>query len=235
MQIAEYAQGRQRILKHVGSAHTEAELGVLLQRARDLLQDRAQGVLDVRVEPAPPVASLVPPPTDAGLFAAGAGARTGGRDSAGRVVATASRVLYEALARVYADLGFGALGDGVFRDLVIARVVEPTSLLDNGRVLTDLGQDPASYATMKRTLVRAGTRKYRDQVAAWCFEHASTAGDLSLVLYDVTMLYFEAEKEDALRKVGFSNYAEVAVMPRSSCRGWCSCWSAVWAGAARAA
>ena len=64
-----------------------------------------------------------------------------------------------ALAGVYADLGFDALGDEVFRDLVIARVVEPTSLLDNGRVLTDLGRAPASYATMKRTLVRAGSQE----------------------------------------------------------------------------
>ena len=38
VQIAEYAAGRrQRIVKHVGSAHTPAELGVLLERARGLL------------------------------------------------------------------------------------------------------------------------------------------------------------------------------------------------------
>ena len=46
-------------------------------------------------------------------------------------------------------------GSQVFRDLVIARVVEPTSLLDTARVLTDLGRTPASCATMKRTLTRA--------------------------------------------------------------------------------
>jgi len=84
---------------------------------------------------------------------------------------------------------------------VIAWVVEPTSLLDTGRVLTDLSQAPASYATKKRTLVRAGAKQYRDKVAAACFEHASTRGDISLVLYDVTTLYVEAEKEDDLRKV----------------------------------
>ena len=33
-QIAEYAGGPQRILKHVGSAHNDAELGVFLERAR---------------------------------------------------------------------------------------------------------------------------------------------------------------------------------------------------------
>ncbi|WP_448643016.1 hypothetical protein [Geodermatophilus sp. URMC 63] len=33
VQIAEYAAGRQRIVTHVGSAHTDAELGLLLERA----------------------------------------------------------------------------------------------------------------------------------------------------------------------------------------------------------
>jgi Transposase DDE domain len=209
VQIAEYVRGRQRIVKHLGSAHTEAELGVLLQRARDLLQDRAQGVLDLQVTPAPRVAPLVSAPTGEDALFGVTSAPVTSRDSPGRVVATDSRVLFEALAGVYADLGFDALGDEVFRDLVIARVVEPTSLLDNGRVLTDLGRAPASYATMKRTLGRVGARKYRDQVAKVCFEHASTRGDISLVLYDVTTLYFEAEKEDDLRKVGYSKERRV--------------------------
>ena len=208
VQIAEYAHGRQRIVKHIGSAHTEAELGVLLQRARDLLEDTAQGVLDLHVEPAPPVVALVSSTVEAELFAADTGSLAVVRDGPGRVVGTASRVLFDALAGVYADLGFDVLGD-VFRGLAIARVVEPTSLLDTGRVLTELGQAPASYATMKRTLVRAGVKKYRDQVAAACFEHASTRGDISLVLYDVTTLYFEAEKEDDLRKVGYSKERRV--------------------------
>ena len=57
---------------------------------------------------------------------------------------------------------------------------------------------------MKRTLGRAASGKYRDRIAGWCFQHANTGGDISLVLYDVTTLYFEAEKEDELRKVGYS-------------------------------
>jgi len=50
---------------------------------------------------------------------------------------------------------------------------------------------------------------YRDQVARRCFEHVRSHGDVSLVLYDVTTLYFEAEKEDDLRKVGFSKERRV--------------------------
>src|SRR4051794_28323900 len=192
VQIAQYVGGRQRIVKHVGSAHTEAELGVLLHKARELLEDPAQGVLDIGVEPTPPVASLVGPVREPGLFDAPQPAPDRGRDGPGRVVSTDSRVLFEALAGVFTNLGFDAIGDEVFRDLVIGRVVEPTSLLDGGRVLTDLGRVPASYATMKRTLGRAAAGKYRDQIAALCFQHATTSGDVSLVLYDVTTLYFEA-------------------------------------------
>jgi hypothetical protein len=208
VQIAEYASGRQRIVAHVGSAHTEAELGVLLEKARGLLADPAQGVLGFDVQAAPAVAPLV---GAAGPLALFSGPRPGveGRDGAGRVVSTDARLLYEALAGIYADLGFDALGDRVFADLVIARVVEPTSLLDVGRVLRDLGRDPASYATLKRTLARAKAGDYRERIASACFDHAATAGDITLCLYDVTTLYFEAEKEDDLRKVGYSKERRV--------------------------
>jgi len=212
VQIVDYVEGRQQVIKHVGSAHTEAELGVLWARAEELMVDPAQQVLDIEVEAVPRVARLLPPAAPATLFDVDVdgGARPKPRRAgAGRVLGTDSRVLFSVLAGVYADLGFDALGDEVFRDLVLARVVEPTSLLDSARVLTDLGRRSASYATMKRTLKRAQKDAYRDDIAKLCFEHASRAGDISLVLYDVTTLYFEAEKEDRLRKVGYSKERRV--------------------------
>ncbi len=129
VQIAQYVGGRQRIVKHLGSAHTEAELGVLLQQARELLEDPAQGVLDLGVEPTPPVRGLVRSAGAPRLFDAGSTTPPERRDGSGRVVATDSRMLFEALAGVFTGLGFDGLDDEVFRDLVIARVVEPTSLL----------------------------------------------------------------------------------------------------------
>lgn len=210
VQVAEYAGGRQRIVKHLGSAHTEAELGLLLEQARELLADPEQGVLALGVEPTPRVTPLVAGPIEQqGLLETGRGPGAGSRHGGGRVLETTSRLLFDALGGVYDRLGFDALGDETFRDLVIARIVEPTSLLDNARVLTDLGQAPVSYSTMKRTMRRVESAKYRDQVATACFAHALNAGDVSLVLYDVTTLYFEAEKEDDLRKVGFSKERRV--------------------------
>ncbi|WP_433714831.1 IS1634 family transposase [Nocardia sp. CA-084685] len=216
VQVAEYTSGRQRIIAHVGSAHTEAELGILLARARDLVEDRDQGQLDLGLEPVQQRTALlgepaVPPET---LFeTAPATPSPAGPVSSGRVTGTSSRLLFDSLATVYDSLGFTtALGDDVFRDLVVARLVEPTSLADIGRVLAEMGRGPASYSTLRRTLGRAAGAEgggYRDRIAEACFAHAITSGDVSLCLYDVTTLYFEAEKEDGLRKVGYSKERRV--------------------------
>lgn len=57
VQIAEYVEGRQRIVRHVGSTHSEAELGILMARARELIEPSGQEVLDLGVEARPPVAA----------------------------------------------------------------------------------------------------------------------------------------------------------------------------------
>ena len=222
MQVAEYQPGTTpRIVKHVGSAHSAVELGVLVARAYELIDElQHQPPLDLEVpvvvplatEPAAPPADLDPLQpalldTD-DLVPAGPADRPVPAGP-GRVLGTASTLLYEALAGVYDALGFDVVADAVFKDLVITRIVEPTSLLDSARVLTDLGRSPASYSTMKRTLRRVVAGDYRDQIAARCFAHATGRGDTSLILYDVTTLYFEAEKEDDLRKVGYSKERRV--------------------------
>ena len=218
VQIAESVEGKRRIVRHVGSARDEAELGVLMDRARDLLVDDLQGLLDLGMQvpqrvtklvPAPAPRALLRPVEPAGLDASRRPVVTSGVTSRAQVLRSSSGILYEVLAGVFDELGFGVVGDACFRDLVIARIVEPTSLLDADRVLADLGRAAASHSTRKRTLRRAQAGDYRDQIAAACFERAATAGDISLVLYDVTTLYFEAEKEDDLRRVGFSKERRV--------------------------
>ncbi len=67
-----------------------------------------------------------------------------------RVLKSCNGLLYDARAGIYAGLGFDAVGDEIFRDLVIARVVEPTSPLDVDRVLAALGRTSASLSTRKR-------------------------------------------------------------------------------------
>jgi hypothetical protein len=202
VQVARKHQGRHEILAHLGSAHTDVELGILLEQARRIA-DGDQQALDLQaarkvarlgdVADWRPVDESVPPKM------AGPGRTTG----------TASRLLHAVLGHVYDWLGFDVVGDAVFRDLVIARIVEPTSKLDSVRVLEDLGAKTVSYRTIQRHLEAIGSGSYRDAIAAKCFDYCRDCGGLSLLLYDVTSLYFEADFEDELRKVGFSKERRV--------------------------
>jgi hypothetical protein len=202
VQVVRKHRGQRTILAHVGSAHTDAQLGILLERARRIAAED-QGVLDIEVTAR---SQRVDGVADwrAGALLLGPGEPAGAPAPPGRITATHSRLLYDVIGSVYDWLGFDVVDDAVFRDLVIARIVEPTSKADAARVLTDLGADTVSYKTIQRHLAKVNTGNYRDAIAGQCFTHAADRGGLSLLLYDVTTLYFEAENEDDLRKVGYS-------------------------------
>jgi hypothetical protein len=59
----------------------------------------------------------------------------------------------------------------VFRDLVLARIIEPTSKLEALRVLAEIGIEPVSYATVKRRLPVYAAESWRRRLAAACAAH----------------------------------------------------------------
>ena len=207
VQVVAKRRGRVEVLEHLGSASTDAELMLLRRRAREVLQGE-QLALEIEVPALEPGLADVADWTGRGGPKVSGIEHQGGTGS-GKTVGTASRLLYEVIGTVFDSLGFDALRDGVFRDLVIARIVEPTSKRDAVRVLNDLGAKAPSYATIKRHLQAVIEEDYRAQIAQLCFAHAQASGDISLVLFDVTTLYFEAEDEDDLRKVGYSKERRV--------------------------
>lgn len=168
-----------RQIEHLGSAHDEAELETLKAAAR---QRVAAGQLEL----------------DLGL---------GGPGRGGPLPITSSRMghLVEALERAYRVLGFedAAGGDDVFRQLVLARVIEPASKLDSIRVLGEAGVAAASYRTIERRLPAYAKEPWRQRLSAACAAHARL-GPASLVLYDVSTLFFETDKGDGFREPGFS-------------------------------
>lgn len=194
VQLAERRGGRDVVVEHIGTARTDAELVILVAQARRRLHE-GQEALDL---------------DGVGLEDEGVLQRPG------LITSKRSALLWQVMCEAYARLGFDVIGDDAFRQLVLARIIEPTSKADSVRVLTEIGVASASLRTMFRALQRAQERDYRAQIADACFNHALTGGDVSLVLYDVTTLYFEAEKEDddkagvtGLRKVGYSKERRV--------------------------
>ena len=138
-----------RRMEHVGSAHTEAELELLKAAARQKLA-AGQGELDLGLPRLSP-------------------------ERGGPLPITSSRMghLWDALEHVYRVRGFDqAAGDPVFRDLVLARIIEPTSKLDAARVLEEGGVPAVGYATIKRRRPAFAQTSFRKKLAAACARQA---------------------------------------------------------------
>ena len=181
VQIVHSSRRGSRDIEHLGSAHDDAELELLKAAARQRLA-AGQGVLDL----------------DLGLDTSAPG---------GPLPITASRMgcLLDALERAYRVLGFDQATDGdeVFFQLVLARIIEPVSKLDSARVLEEAGVPPVPYRTVTRRLRVFARDTWRQQISAACAAHAGL-GPASLVLYDVSTLYFETDEGDGFRESGFS-------------------------------
>jgi hypothetical protein len=91
----------------------------------------------------------------------------------------------------------------VFRQLVLARIIEPASKQDSLRVLEEAGVAAPSYPTLNRRLPAWAKESWRQALSEACAAHARL-GPASLVLYDVSTLYFEAGQGDGFREPGFS-------------------------------
>jgi hypothetical protein len=83
-------------------------------------------------------------------------------------------------------------GDEVFAQLVLARIIEPTSKLDSARVLEEAGVSAPSYRMLLRRLPIYAKDSWRQKLAAACAAH-TRLGRASLVLYEVSTLYFETD------------------------------------------
>jgi hypothetical protein len=186
VQIVHGSRQGSRDIEHLGSAHDPDAVEALKAVARQRLAG-GQGELEL----------------DLGE-GAGSAAASG---SSGLLQIASSRMTprWDALCAAYDQLGFGAASsdDEVFRQLVLARIIEPTSKLDSLRVLAEAGIDTVSYATVKRRLQRYADDAWRRDLAAACAAHAAV-GPASLVLYDVSTLYFETDTGDGFREPGFS-------------------------------
>jgi hypothetical protein len=66
-----------------------------------------------------------------------------------------------------------AKGDSVFRDLVLARIIGPTSKIGAERVLSEVGVAAAFYATAKRSLPSYERPSWRQSLAVVSARHAA--------------------------------------------------------------
>ena len=161
VQIIHKVYGQVTHIDHVGSAHNQIELTTLMALAKKQLLGNQQSLF---------------PDTASSLTI--------------QLKQSYSSLLWQVLQQQYDQLGFNQLADDVFTSLCIARLVEPTSKLDSLRVLADLGVNQFDKNQLYRCLQKVIDKNYRGIISQLCFNHTASHG-LSLLLYDVTTLYFE--------------------------------------------
>jgi hypothetical protein len=150
VQIVWSSRRGSRNIEHIGSAYDDAELEALKAAARQRL---AAGHLELDLGPAGPGPS-------------------------GPLEITSSRMghLLDALGRAYDAPGFpqATEGDEVFRQLVLARIIEPASKQDSLRALEEAGAPAPSYPPLNRRLPawaeeswRQGCRRPAPRTPGW--------------------------------------------------------------------
>lgn len=109
------------------------------------------------------------------------------------------------LGRVFDAVGFNQINDDLFRQLVLARLCFPVSKLKTTDYLSKYQFLSIDVQVVYRYLDKL-YKEQKDFVQQISYQHTlSVLGNrVSIVFYDVTTIYFEAESEDDLRRTGFS-------------------------------
>lgn len=109
------------------------------------------------------------------------------------------------LGKLYDEIGFNQIEAELFKHLVISRLVYPLSKLKTAEYLQRYNGIIVDVDKIYRYLDKIENKeKQKAQQISYQHTLKLLKGDLSIVFYDVTTLYFEASDEDDLRKTGFS-------------------------------
>lgn len=183
-QIISKASGKYKVVKTVGCAHTEQEEAKLTFLAKQEI-DRLSSQQKLFISEQDTVVEHVMDSLS------NASIRTVGPEIV--------------FGKIYDHIGFNKLEEDLFRHLVIARLAFPLSKLKTIEYLYRYQGVHLNIDTVYRFLDKLND-KLKDQVEQITFAHTLKVlkGNVSVVFYDMTTLYFEASDEDDLRKTGFS-------------------------------
>lgn len=126
-----------------------------------------------------------------------------------RVLSQVSNVLINGtdliLNRVFDRIGFNDIQDEVLRKLVLSRLSYPASKAATVEYLKNHFDEDIDLSRIYRYLDKLGDNQHQ-LVQHISVEHTRKilGGFIGVMFYDVTTLYFETDREDELRKTGFS-------------------------------
>lgn len=183
VQVIRYANNKRIIVKHIGTGRTEDEVNSYLIVARSYIEDLSQQSTLFSDRHLSHNISIPGQFSYLGFY---------------------YTFLYEVLHAIQTQIGYTSQIAGMLNDLVVMRIVEPTSKLRSIELMeTYFG------IRHRRQLYYESTSKWLElknviERQTLTFAQGTYNFDFSLLFYDVTTLYFETFEGDELRKVGFS-------------------------------
>jgi transposase len=180
VQVVNYVKRKVNVLKHIGSGTTKENTEDLKKKAESwiLLQMNSQGLFK---------------------------AETDSYFSNYQYLGFTYTYAYEFLERIYHKFNFQNHVTGLFKDLVIARILEPKSKRDSLEFLqTFLNITHSENVLYKMIAKYDNATKNNLEKEIVKIAKGDFSFDFSFVLYDVTTLYFESFKSDAFKRPGFS-------------------------------
>lgn len=192
MVVAEKSKGVYRKLTTIGVSSNEAEIAAFMEQGRQWIDkelQRRQPRLD--------------------LFGDERCACEQEIATTENVLSNISNILINGtdliLDRVFDRVGFNRIGDVIFRQLVKARLAYPASKAATAEYLKNHFDEDVDLSKIYRYLDKLNDMQHR-LVQEISVRHTLElfGGNIGLLFYDVTTLYFEADREDDLRKAGFS-------------------------------
>lgn len=184
VQIISKARGRYKVIKSMGSATTRQEIDRLIQMAKQEIDRLSKPHSLFSSEDDNLIEKVISSLSNSNIQTVG------------------PEIIF---GKIFDYIGFNTIGEDLFRHLVISRLTFPLSKLKTIDYLYRYQGVMLDIDAVYRFLDKLNNR-LKEEVEQIAFAHTLNvlSGEISVVFYDMTTLYFEASDEDDLRKTGFS-------------------------------
>lgn len=181
VQIVYYKNRKVVVVKHIGSGSSNEEVELLIRKAKSWIEEKS-----LQIE----------------LFSAES--KNEGTIKDYQFKGVTHQFAYQLLERVANQCGLDVKENRFLFDFAIMRLIEATSKLRTITLLKRYFDITYSERSVYRKILKLVNKKEAIETIAVKSAKEMLKEELSLVLYDVTTLYFETFKSDELRVEGFS-------------------------------
>jgi hypothetical protein len=181
VQVIRYQNNKRLVLHHVGSAHSDSELEVLMLSAQEWIKDYSKQL------------SIFPDENPNKLL----------HLNHCTFIGIQYHYFYQQIKLIQDMLMFGDLPP-LLNDLVCIRIFEPASKLRSLELMEQFFGLKHSRKSYYRIAPQCIELKESVENKVVAFAQRQYSFNFDIVFYDVTTLYFETFEEDELRKNGFS-------------------------------